>query len=166
VGAALGASFVGGRTKGEPRLDYDPDDEGVSGGLLLGYEFDDDLFSTLDYRHTRLDDIDLDDFFATINYRTPPVGTLSPFVGLLGGYSFMTWRETPFRATRKDRSGESFIGGGQIGAHAPLSEDFRLFALYRYIFMDHQTTVSTGTQAGDIEERSNQTVEMGIHYRF
>ena len=166
AGVSIGAAFLDIRKSEEPTLHYDPDEKGLSYGILLGYDINDDFFSTLDYRHTRLDDKDLDDFFATINYRITDFYTLSPFIGLLGGYSFMEWRGDPFDATRKDSSSESLIGGGQIGAHTPLYENFQLFTLYRYIFMDHETSVSTHSKAGKIEDRSNQIIEMGIRYDF
>lgn len=166
AGISIGTSFIEVEKREKPNLSYNPDDRGIGYGILLGYDISDDFFGTLNYRHTRLDDIDLDDFFATINYRFSDFHALSPFVGILGGYSFMEWRNDPFEAIHRDRTSESFVGGGQVGAHAPLYENFRLFTLYRYIFMDHETSVSTHSQAGKIEERSNQIIEMGIRYDF
>ncbi|WP_201352640.1 hypothetical protein [Hydrogenimonas urashimensis] len=166
AGISAGFGHLDIEKKERPVLHYDCDDTGIVYGAVVGYEIDGNFFTTLNYQHTRLDDIDLDDFFATINYRFDTLYTLSPFVGVLGGYSFMEWRKNPFDASRADTSSEGFIGGGQIGADAPIFENLRLFTLYRYIFLDHTTSISTNSQAGEIDHTSNQVIEMGIRYGF
>ena len=166
VGFSAGGSYVDSKKTEEPILHYEPDDTGYEFGTFVGYDFDDRFFSTLNYQYTRLDDISINDYFATINYRFPLSYAVSPFVGALGGYSTMEWRNNPFQATDSDSSSGSFMGGGQLGVDIPLNENMKIFTLYRFILMDHKTSISTNSDSGEIEHNANHALEMGLRYNF
>ena len=52
-------------------LEFDPEEDGNTFGLGVGYEVTDHWFIQLDYTRTDADDLDIDQVFLSLNYQTP-----------------------------------------------------------------------------------------------
>jgi len=172
-------SFFIGLTAGGTKLNFDEKD--INGNLILdvklkdigtsygvesGYNFNKNIFTTINYQRTELENIYFDSAFMTLNYRFDEIYYFSPYIGILGGFNLMSWKNTPIDSINKNSSSSSYIGGLQIGSEIPISDKVKLYILYRYWMMEHINKIITSSAKKEIIYNSEQNIHLGIKYSF
>lgn len=164
VGGALGYSKSVLTYTGGTKLDYPPKETGISYDLHLGYNFKKDMFITLGYLRTDTSDIVFDNFYSSLNYKFVKFDNLSPYFGLLAGYSKLTWNKAPIaNATSKSSVSDSFFGGTQVGVIYDGYESFSLYANYQCLFVNHSTAINVSDK---LEHKTLNNIQLGVQYSF
>ena len=169
LGLCIGASQFGITEKtfsGDVPLNFRLDQRSINYGAEIGYYFTENLFTAINYQLTSLDNIDFKHTFVSLNYKFDDIYFISPYVGVLGGYSMMTWRSNPIDSANTSSSTSSFMGGAQVGSEIAVYKGISLYAFYRYILIDYTTSLKTDTGQKEIKHSSEQNLNAGIRYRF
>ena len=141
-------------------------EDGTIGEVGVGYRYTENIFVTGFIHAAYLDEVDILNFNASINYRFSDL-FIMPYVGLIAGYSTLEWQEVPVDTTGKrvdtklDADHETF--GLQAGAEFELNENFTLFGKYQIMTHDHLMDIFTTSQ---IEHASVQSLQGGVRYEF
>ena len=151
---------------GEVPLNFRLDERSINYGVELGYYLRNNIFNTINYQVTNLDNINFTHAFVSLNYKFDDIYFISPYVGVLGGYSIMTWKNSPIDSANTSSSTSSFMGGVQIGSEINVYKGISLYGFYRYILIDYTTNLKTDTGQKEIKHRSEQNLDAGIRYRF
>jgi len=153
-------------TRGTLVLDRQPDDAGTGYGVELGYYFSDSLLASVNYDTTDLDDSRFDKLYLTLSYRFRPYDFIRPYVGILGGYGRMRWKESLIGSTNNDMEAYSFFGGIQAGADLWELGPLSIFALYRYFHAEYDTKIYTFAADGELTHDEQQSFNLGIRLSF
>jgi len=140
------------------------DDTGTVGEVGAGYRYSKNIFATLAAQRTILDMVDIDNFYASINYQFTDV-VANPYIGVLLGYSQLGWSESPHVVVaNKDLSSDGLMYGLQAGIEQVLTENWTLFAKYQFIKYDHLMDIRSS--ASTIEHNYGQNILIGVRYAF
>ncbi|MDQ7047087.1 MAG: outer membrane beta-barrel protein [Sulfurovum sp.] len=141
-------------------------DEGTVWEIGGGYRHTENVFSTLSVQANYFDALDIYNYNASINYRFTDF-FIMPYVGGVLGYSYLSWNEVPTDTTGKnvktELSSSQMSFGVQAGADVELTDQFTLFAEYRYMMPDHIMRIY---ETSTINHNNMQTIEGGIRYEF
>jgi len=136
------------------------------GEVGVGYRYTENIFVTGFAQAVYLDEVDLLNFDASINYRFADF-PIMPYVGLVAGYSQLTWKDVPVDTTGKqvetklDADHATF--GVQAGAEFEMTDNFTLFGKYQVMTHDHLMDIfDTST----IEHVNIQSLQGGVRYEF
>ena len=141
-------------------------EDGTIGEVGVGYRYTENIFVTGFIHAAYLDEVDILNFNASINYRFSDL-FIMPYVGLIVGYSTLEWQEVPVDTTGKqvetklDADHATF--GLQAGAEFEMTEQFTLFGKYQIMTHDHLMEIFT---TSDIEHANVQSLQGGIRYEF
>jgi len=141
-------------------------EDGTIGEVGIGYRYTENIFVTGFAQAVYLDEIDILNFDASINYRFSDL-PIMPYVGLVAGYSQLTWKDVPVDTTGKqvetklDADHSTF--GLQAGAEFEMTDNFTLFGKYQVMTHDHLMEIfDTST----IEHVNIQSLQGGVRYEF
>ena len=136
------------------------------GEVGIGYRYTENIFVTGFAQAVYLDEVDLLNFDASINYRFADF-PIMPYVGLVAGYTQLTWQDVPVDTTGKqvetklDADHATF--GVQAGAEFEMTDNFTLFGKYQIMTHDHLMEIfDTST----IEHVNIQSLQGGVRYEF
>ena len=136
------------------------------GEIGIGYRYTENIFVTGFVQAVYLDEVDILNFDASINYRFSDL-PIMPYIGLVAGYSQLTWQDVPVDTTGKqvetklDSDHESF--GAQVGAEFEMNENFTLFGKYQFMTHTHLMDIF---EESTIEHTNVQSLQGGIRYEF
>jgi len=169
IALAAGYSLMG-VTKddisGNVILNYELKDSGINYGAEIGYYFNNNIFISIDYQKTDLEEVSLNNAFTTLNYQFDEIYSFSPYIGAIAGYSTITWEKEPIDFATGKTSASSILGGLQVGSDISLYGGVSLSIFYRYLMMNNITNIETGTGKSKIEHNSEQNLNVGIKYNF
>ena len=123
--------------EGSIGLLFEPEDDGTTLAVEIGYHFNKSLFSTVEYSHFDADDTEIDNLFVTLNYGWPVFDNGLLYVGAVAGGSRLEWQDAPIQTLRTNNESDTFLWGGQIGYQHLLSEHWRINARYQYLGAQH-----------------------------
>ncbi len=150
-------------TVGSIRLSLD--ENGYLYDLALGYRFNDNLFSTLNYQYSKLDEIDFDDYYVTLNYQFNH--ELKPYVGVILGRSYLHWNKDPLNSSQtKNHTSASVMYGIQTGLEYKLSDNISFIPKIIYSRTDHGTNLISSPARSYVEHDSKTQVLLGVRYSF
>ena len=147
-------------------LDIKLEDSGFNYGLEAGYYFNNNMFMSINYQHSNLDDVSFDYVFASLNYQFYDTSSISPYIGALVGYNVMSWDKYPISSINVDDKASTFNMGLHLGFDVPLGDNFSLYTFYRYIKLDHKTELKTSAGEKEIEHSSEQNFNLGVKILF
>jgi TusA-related sulfurtransferase len=124
IGISGGAGNINIKEAGDLALDIDLKDSVISYGIEGGYNISDNFFITLNYQYTSGKDFYLHNAYTTLDYRFTRVFGLSPYTGIIGGFSTMNWINYPISSINSIGTTYSFLGGAQLGADIDISDSF------------------------------------------
>jgi len=131
----------------------------------IGYRFSENIFSTLNYQYSKLDEMSFDDYYLTLNYQLDY--ELNPYFGVLIGKSFLNWEKDPINSARNiDWSSGSMLYGIQTGFEYQFSEKFSLVPKLIYIRTDHGANLISLPARSYIEHDSKTQLMLGLRYNF
>ena len=143
------------------------DDSGSVWEAGVGYRYTKDVFTTVSLQGIYLDQVDILNASASINYRFSDL-IVMPYFGAVLGYSNLEYQEIPVDTTghtnvdaKLDADHVAF--GLQAGAEYELTDQFTLFGKYQFMNYGHKMEIF---QTSDIEHSNTQNLEGGIRYEF
>jgi len=147
-------------------LDNQPKDAGYTYGVELGYYFNKSIFATLNYQRTDLENLYFDNVFASLNYMVRAFDSLSPYIGIIGGYNIMTWENYPLDTVISYENSSSFFTGLQVGNDIALGEYISIYMFYRYLKIENSTEIVTASSKGEIKHNNEQNFNLGLKFNF
>lgn len=140
------------------------DDKGSVFETGVEYKITPNIFSTLSYQRTAMDEINKDNYFLSVNYQLNDVFLL-PYVGVLGGYSDLNDDKYPASVpSGNNLDSSSFLLGLQLGVEHPIDKKFSIFSKYQALKTDHKMDILYDSSI--IKNNSNQNIQIGIRYEF
>lgn len=140
------------------------DDRGFLFELGAGYRFNENIFFTISAQRTELDIVNIDNYYASINYQFSDV-IAKPYIGVLLGYSRLKWSPRPHVMLSNEKLiSDDPMYGIQVGAEHVFIEDWSLFAKYQFIQYDHSMDIRNSTNI--IGHDDGQNLLLGVQYGF
>ena len=169
IGLAAGLSMIDVQQSGSEPVILKLEDSGINYSPEMGYYFNNNVFISINYQNTDLEDVSLSSAFATLNYQLDEIYSISPYIGAIVGYSTRTWEKNPVTTILSEiDTTSSLLGGLQVGSEISLYDGLSLYLYYRYLIMD-TTTIIYDITPGEkkiIEHGNEQNLNMGIKYNF
>ena len=170
VGGAIGYSSVPLTHRGNIEI-YLPNDTGLSYNLHTGYNLNSRMFLTADYMLSDAKDVVFNNLSVSANYKFGPYARVSPYFGLVAGYSQITWNRNPIDNSTEKGSNVtgSYLVGTQIGAIYNSSKAISLFMNYQCLFMAHNTNINTADvppEATTLKHKDLTNLQFGVRYSF
>jgi len=143
-------------------------EDGTMGEVGVGYRYTENIFVTGFAQVVYLDEVDILNFNASINYRFSDL-FIMPYVGLVAGYSTLEWQEVPIENpegknldTKLDADHATF--GLQAGVEFEMTDQFTLFGKYQILTHDHLMDIFQEEKT--IEHVNVQSLQGGVRYEF
>ena len=169
IGLAAGYSLVDvvkNDISGSVALNFELQDSGINYGAEMGYYFNNNIFISINYQKTDLENVSVDNIFSTLNYQFNEINSFSPYIGAIAGYNTITWEKSPIDSATGNGSGSSALAGLQVGSDIALYGGVSLSIFYRYLMMSNITSIETGTGKTEVEYSGEQNLNLGIKYNF
>ena len=130
----------------------------------LGYTYNPNIFTTLSMQKASNSQTELMHFLLSANYQLPDT-FMNPFVGVVGGYGELKWKENPISSlqTTKDITASSYFLGLQGGIKYPLNDSFSLYGTYQYLPTNFETVI---TNKGEIKHKTMKNLIIGVKYEL
>ncbi len=141
------------------------DDGGIVYEVGIGYTLRSSWFAEIAYQRSSLDLIHMDTLYGSLNYAfTQRERSIRPYVGLLLGYSRLTWEKRPYRMLiNEDLTSTGVSYGIQLGIEMKLTRNTELLARYQYINLDQKMVILTDNI---IDHKAQRNLMIGIKYEF
>lgn len=169
LGAAAGwQSFDGSLDvdQGDVALLFDPDDEGSSLGLRVGYRLNPRWFATAEYQRVDADDTEIDNWYLSINHRWQLSADWSWSLGLLAGASTLDWQDAPIATVNRDRESDDFLWGVQAGLTTALGQRWQLELRYQFLAPEHNSRLEPFSGRGRYTHEEFHHFAIGVDFRF
>lgn len=150
----------------------EPKNSGLSYILNGGYHFKNDFTLSLNYMYFDASDIEFSNIYASVDYRLKSYDNITPYFGLLSGYSNLVWNKNPVTTvnTVSQNKSDSYFLGTQAGVMYNLSKPVSYFIKYQCIFMEHTTNIDTSTATttnlSKLQHTTLHSLNLGIQYNF
>lgn len=169
VGAGLGAQSFDTElevVEGDVPLLFEPDDDAESLTLQIGYNLSADWLVTAEYSYVDADEVEIDNWYASINRQWRPAASWTVFLGALAGLSKLHWDKPPIDTLRRDRASDDFLWGAQLGASYQLTGNWRVQLRYQYLGTEHRTRLEPVSGTGDFKHEEFQNISLDILFRL
>ena len=141
--------------------------QGLNFNLGLGYKYDNDIIFKAGYQRVMFSDIHLDNLYVGTGLELDELAGFTPYLGLLLGYSQLTWDKDPVSNVIKvDTRSNSNMLGLELGATYPMTESFSLEIMYQLTNVDHKARVVKSGAMSDIEHTLVNNIYFGLRYSF
>ena len=141
------------------------DENGYLYDLAIGYRFNQNIFSTLNYQYSKLDEIDFDDYYVTLNYQFNH--DLKPYLGVLLGRSYLHWNKDPLNSSQNiDNTSGSSLYGIQAGMEYKINDNISFIPKIMYSRTNHGTNLVSAPAKSYIEHNSKTQILLGFRYAF
>lgn len=151
-------------------LDFDPEEDGNTFGLGVGYEITERWVIQLDYTHTDADDVDIDQVFLSLNYQMPLLlNGMWGKVGIVAGEGSLDWNDQPdFSDSRfDDLDDDEFLLGIQFGLSYDVAEHWSTSLTYQYFDQEFNTNVETPDEGRiEFEHSSHHYLLFGLRFHL
>ena len=171
----FGSAYFGGEThdvdyKFPTPLPLDPEDDGDTWGVGVGYEISDRWIVQLDYTATDADDVDIDQIILSLNYKYPLsfLKGMSAVGGLVIGEGSLEWNQDPEIADPlfDDLDDDESLYGIQVGLEYQLTEHWSTSLMYQYLDQEFNTNIDTDLGRLEFEHSSPQYLLFGLRYNL
>ncbi len=167
LGLAFGYSSAPVSNSGQIDL-FLPKEQGISYDLSIGLHLKESFILSGGYLRVDTKDVLFDNYYTSLSYKFTPFNNFTPYIGVSGGYSQLTWNRNPLdnSTTNASNKSDSFFGGTQIGAIYDGYETLSLYINYQCLFLNHATSVKTATASSELEHSTLQNIQFGVRYSF
>lgn len=152
----------------EPRSRFDNSSFADKGGIIeigVGYNFNKNLFSTLAYQAILFDESQMNNFYASINYKFDDDDLMNLYVGAIFGVSTLSWdKNIHLVLIDKDLKSESLMYGLQVGASKEIQENLSITAKYQVLKYTHELDIRQNRS--NVEYSFGQNILTGVQYDF
>ena len=151
-------------------LDFDPEEDGNTFGLGVGYEITERWVIQLDYTHTDADDVDIDQVFLSLNYQLPLfLDNMQGVIGLVAGEGSLDWNDQPDFADSifDDLDDDESLYGIRLGLSYDITEHWSTNLTYQYFDQEFNTNLETPDQGRiEFEHSSHHYVLFGLRFHL
>ncbi len=151
-------------------LGFDPEDEGDTFGLGVGYEINDNWFLQLDYTQTDASDVDIQQVFLSLNYqRSFLLPNLNGVVGVIVGEGNLDWNSQPefSNALRDDLDADQSLYGLQIGFNYDIADHWSMSLMYQVFDQAFKTSLETPNDGRlEFEHSNHQYLLFGLRFHL
>ena len=141
------------------------DKSGITFDIGVGYYFNDKIFSTLNYQNMSFDNINLHNTYLSVNYLLVENidSKFKPYLGLIGGYSYLKWDEAPIpNTTDNDYNSGQFFTGIQFGVNYSFNDDIDFYGKVQHNNIEQNTYIK-----GDLLKHENSNLFLiGFSYKI
>ena len=142
------------------------DKNGYNFGWEVGYNIDENSFTTLSYNQINLDDAKLYNYLLSYNRRLADL-PYNTYVGVLGGISYIETTKSPVaNLNNTDAKGKTNILGVQVGSEYKIQKDLNFFAQYQFLKVKHTTNIVSGTAKATVQRDNISNLMFGIRWNF
>jgi opacity protein-like surface antigen len=160
----VGVDFTNSSTKKSEANVADIKDSYNGYSLGLGYRHLNNYVATLGIEKNSNTQTSISNILASINYQLTDK-FLKPYVGILGGYSTLKWKENPVTTTSATKNkSKSYMLGLQMGVEHYFDSQFSFYGAYQFIPVGHKTKINQNENA--VEHKTLQGIELGLRYKF
>lgn len=167
VQLALGFHNTDGKKSGEAEA-LEPSASGMSYGVGFGYMFSDAYWASIGYDILGTGDVSLNNIYTSLNYNFVHNQNLSAYMGVLVGYSTLSWDSAP-QENASTSGPSSFFAGAQVGLNYPFGlEGLSLISTYSLTSFNLKTnlTAEEGQSPSAIEHTLTHKISVGLQYNF
>ncbi len=151
-------------------LDFDPEEDGDTYGLGMGYEINEHWFIQLDYTHTDADDVDIDQVFVSLNFQYPLfIDRMNGMIGLVAGEGSLDWNSQPDFADAifDELDDDESLYGIQVGLNYEIARHWSISLTYQYFDQEFNTNVETPDEGRiEFEHSEHQYLLFGLRYHL
>jgi len=141
-----------------------PSDYASNYALEIGYRFENDLFTSVEYMRVDSSDITMDSILVSLNYQLLET-KYAPYLGVSLGHSMMTRDHSPIaNVNYSDVQSESLIGGFNFGLIYNDYESLKPYIAYSYLMMDHKASLITSTGKSTLEHTKLHNLKIGVRF--
>lgn len=131
-----------------------------------GYIYSDFILAAI-YSNVSNSDVKLNNYSVEADYIISSNALFTPYIGLNGGYSSMTYLTPPVENLASSSNGSSaYLVGGQLGFMSQIYENIFFVLEYRFEMMNHKTSITIDQESLNISNSALHTAEMGISLYF
>ena len=147
--------------------DGSDDKDGIGGSIGIGYTITPNIFTTLKYSTTSLDNVTINNLLVGINYQfinTPA----HPYIGLSIGSSTLTWDNDVVDKVEEviDNKSEKTAFGMQVGAEYSINTKWSVIGEYQLLMQEHTTKISSPVVDTELNHKMQNIVNIGFKYSF
>ena len=142
------------------------DNTGFTYDLGIGYQYNNNIFTTVNIARTSLDIVDITNLYLTVNYQFNHA-VHKPYIGFIYGYNDVKWRELPIKSSSYNPSHIKERGplyGLQAGASQKINNHISVFTQYQFIKLEDDVYVlNNGT---GLQHNLKNNFLIGFKYQF
>jgi len=163
IGGSIG--YIGLDVSQEPlnniATNFIPENEGISYGIELGFNYSNNIFYTINYDYLDLDQAFMQNITASINYKINGF-----YAGVVAGMSSFEWDEAPTPTPIYEDTSDEFIYGVKLGYDYPINDNLIVYAQYQFLQTEHLTDITSGDNKSEILYENINHSTIGIKYQF
>ena len=129
--------------------------------LQAGYHHSKNVDISLNYQRVEQDDTYQNNFYLATEFKVGEFNQVIPYIGAQLGYSQLTWSKNPVNTTDNDIHSDSYMGGVNLGARYPLSNNLELNMKYELNFMNHTTMINLLNAQSQLTHNSAHNLNVG-----
>ncbi len=152
-------------TTGDVETDFEIKDSAYSYDVEFGYRYDETYFYSINHTRGKFDTHKYDNLYITANYNFDINSSkFSPYIGIAGGWSRLTWVDNPVEASPESETKSSnYLVGLQIGLEHVVADRFTLYTSYMYSYSPQKTLLHDD---GEISYDNTHNFVVGFRYYF
>ncbi|MEM0953040.1 MAG: outer membrane beta-barrel protein [Pseudomonadota bacterium] len=151
-------------------LGFEPEEDGDTLGVGLGYEINDNWFIQLDYTYTDASDVEIQQGLLSLNYQRPLfIPGMRGFVGLVVGEGSLDWNDQPdfADAIRDDLDADEDLIGLQLGLNYDLARHWSISLMYQVFDQEFNTNIETPDNGRlNFEHNGHQYLLFGLRFHL
>jgi opacity protein-like surface antigen len=156
----LGISKIDPKVSSSALTTKNLDNNGFLFDIGFGYRYTDKYFTTINLQKSFFEQIDINNYYLTANYRFTHQNH-NPYIGVILGYSELIWTKDPIDkvSSRDTKSGKASMGL-QGGVDYKLKDRLSIFGQYQFIYNGHKTYINDDS----LIHKFQNNLTLGIKY--
>lgn len=165
IGSNIGYIYDAKSFKGDVETDFDVKSSALSYSIELGYRYDKTFFYSITHARADFKTHKYDNLYLSANYNFDLKSSgFSPYIGVIGGWSRLTWTEHPVEASLESETKSSnYLVGLELGVEHRVADKFTLYGSYIYNYSPQKTFLHDD---GEISYDNTHNFVLGFRYYF
>ncbi|NOQ30772.1 MAG: SH3 domain-containing protein [Helicobacteraceae bacterium] len=138
--------------------------EGENITIALGYKHLSGNVGTFSATYVHYNDVNFYNYL--ISYNKVFDYDYSPYIGLVGGVSFVELTQSHLGGSLADSGGSAFAYGVQFGADKKIDDHISIFAQYQFLKAEHTTELQTTSASSKLTRDNQAKINIGLRYFF
>jgi hypothetical protein len=140
------------------------DDISKTFDISIGYNLNQDFFTTTNLQYSTLDNINFKYLYLTLNYNiSKKISKLNTYFGVLGGYGMSKWDKSPVLSSNNNKESKKIIYGLQLGSSYKITTTNSLLFELKHIKDNLDTRINNERS---IKHDYHNLFIVGVKYYF